>query len=218
MLANVATLVTLAASAMVAAMPADNLNFKRAPSGPDPTFTISQAKLDANIKCPLQPGGSFAGVKKPVLLLPGTGTTGSVSWDHTYVPLTSQLGYQPCYVSPPPNMLGDLQDASEYTVNAVHRLYQASGKKVPVMSWSAGGLVMQWSLTFFPSMRTQVDRFIGFAPDFKGTVEGELLVEDGGLNSESALDLTDSLIPLSAFFDRPFSSSNSLRPHRAPGH
>lgn len=65
------------------------------PQGNDPALQNSQATLDAALVCPNQPGGSYVGVTKPILLLPGTGTSGSVSWDHTYVPLLSQLGYQP---------------------------------------------------------------------------------------------------------------------------
>lgn len=69
---------------------------KRAPpTGDDPAFVTPQATLDANIHCPLQPGGSYVNVTNPIFLVPGTGTTGSMSWDHTYVPLTSKLGYQP---------------------------------------------------------------------------------------------------------------------------
>jgi hypothetical protein len=79
----------------------------------------------------------------------------------------------PSYISPPPQLLGDLQDASEYFVNAVHRLTDTSGKKVPVITWSVGGLVAQWSATFYPSIRTLIDRKVGFAPDYRGTIEGE---------------------------------------------
>jgi hypothetical protein len=77
------------------------------------------------------------------------------------------------YISPPFQTTGDLQDAAEYFVNGVHRLTQQSGKKVPVMTWSVGGLIAQWSATFFPSIRNQIDRKVGFAPDYRGTIEGE---------------------------------------------
>lgn len=163
MKSNFAALLAFASAALVAAYPTPTS---------DPPFTIPQSQLDANIQCPQQPGGSYSGVKNPLLLVPGTGTTGPVSWDHTWVPLSSQLGYQPCYVSPPPNMLGDFQDATEYVVNAVQRLQQQSNKKVPVMTWSAGGLITQWGMTFYPSIRSKIDRLVSFAPDFKGTVEG----------------------------------------------
>ena len=70
-----------------------------------------------------------------------------------------QLGYTPCYVSPPPYMLNDSQTNAEYVVNAINRIYSASGnKKVPIMSWSQGGLITQWAFTFFPSTIGKTDR------------------------------------------------------------
>ena len=69
--------------------------------------------------------------------------------------------------------LADLQDAAEYFVNGVQRLSKTSGKKVPVITWSGRGLIAQWSATFYPSIRTMIDRKVGFAPDYRGTIEGE---------------------------------------------
>ncbi|PWN46955.1 alpha/beta-hydrolase [Violaceomyces palustris] len=162
---------------------------KAAPTGPDPALTTSQATLDANIACPLEPNASYSNVKNPILLVPGTGSTGPVSWDHTWVPLSSQLGYQPCYISPPPYMLGDAQINAEYIVNAVRRLNQASGKKVPVMTWSQGGLTTQWALTFFPSLKGQVRQLVAFAPDYRGTI-GAAALDLIGAASESVWQQT----------------------------
>lgn len=79
------------------------------------------------------------------------------------------------HVSPPDNMLDDLQDGAEYAVNGVRRLYSQTRKPVPVMTWSAGGLIAQWTLTFFPQTREKVDRVVAFAPDYRGTIEAYLL-------------------------------------------
>ena len=67
-------------------------------------------------------------------------------------------------------MLNDSQTNAEYVVNAINRIYSASGnKKVPIMSWSQGGLITQWAFTFFPSTIGKTDRFVSFAGDFRGT-------------------------------------------------
>lgn len=91
------------------------------------------------------------------------------------VALSLPLPVSSSHVSPPNNMLEDLQDGAEYAVNGVRRLYSQSRKPVPVMTWSAGGLIAQWSLTFFPQTREKVDRVIAFAPDYRGTIEAYLL-------------------------------------------
>ncbi|KAK0534886.1 hypothetical protein OC834_001733 [Tilletia horrida] len=145
-----------------------------APPTSDPALVTPQATLDANIQCPGLSGG-YAAAKNPILLVPGTGNTGSESFDSNYVILTRNLGYQPCYISPPPFMLNDSQINAEYVVNAVSRLNAASGKKIPVLGWSQGNLIIQWALTFFPSTVGKVDRFVSFAGDFRGTVLAYLL-------------------------------------------
>ncbi|CBQ70828.1 probable Lipase B precursor [Sporisorium reilianum SRZ2] len=154
---------------------------KRLPSGSDPAYTLSKAQLDSVLACQ---NGSPSSQKNPILLVPGTGTTGPQSFDSNWIPLSTQLGYSPCWVSPPPFMLNDTQVNAEYIVNAVKVLSSASGAKVPVLTWSQGGLAAQWALTFFPSIRTQVDRLMAFAPDYKGTVLAAFLTTPG-LASES---------------------------------
>ncbi|SPO32409.1 probable Lipase B precursor [Ustilago trichophora] len=145
---------------------------KRLPSGSDPALETSKATLDAGLTCA---NGSPSSQAKPILLVPGTGTTGD-SFDSSWIPLSSMLGYNPCWVSPPPFMLNDSQINAEYIVNAVNVLYAGSGStKVPVITWSQGGLATQWALTFFPSIRSKVDRLMAFAPDYKGTVEASFL-------------------------------------------
>lgn len=149
---------------------------KRLPYGHDPKYSISTTDLLAGLTCT---SGTPKTVKNPILLVPGTGTTGVQSFDSNWIPLSQSLGYTPCYVSPPPSMLGDVQINAEYVAYAIKRLNKSSGKKVPVLSWSQGGLATQWALTFFPSLRAKTSRFIAFAPDYKGTVSSGLLKAAG---------------------------------------
>ncbi|CDR88135.1 probable Lipase B precursor [Sporisorium scitamineum] len=145
---------------------------KRLPSGSDPAFTLSQSQLSSVLTCQ---SGSPSSQTNPILLVPGTGTTGPQSFDSNWIPLSTSLGYSPCWISPPPFMLNDTQVNAEYIVNAVKTLHSGSGAKVPVLTWSQGGLATQWALTFFPSIRSQVDRLMAFAPDYKGTILAALL-------------------------------------------
>ncbi len=140
------------------------------PPTQDPAFSVPQSVLDASLECPGADKNNLAG-KRPLLLIPGTGNTGPESWDFTYVPLGRQLGYTPCYISPPPFMLNNSATNAEYVVNAINRVYAANNnQKFPLASWSQGGLITQWALTFFPSTQNKVDRFFSFAGDFRGTI------------------------------------------------
>lgn len=85
-------------------------------------------------------------------LVPGTGGTAASDYDNNYLLLLGKntgvagggLGYDVCSVSPPPNMLGDIQVASEYIAFALNLISTASVRNggpsaFPVTSWSQGG-------------------------------------------------------------------------------
>lgn len=72
-------------------------------------------------------------------------------------------------INTPAALLEDAQDSVQYLVYAIHVLSaQAPGGKVPVFTWSLGGVLMQWAFTFYPSVRSQVKNFFALAPDFRG--------------------------------------------------
>lgn len=171
---------------------------KRLPSGSDPAFSTPKSVLDAGLTCK---NGSPSSQTKPILLVPGTGVTGEQNYDSNWIPLSSALGYSPCWVSPPPFMLNDSQVNAEYIVNAVSVLYSGNGnQKVPVLTWSQGGLATQWGLTFFPSIRSKVDRLMAFAPDYKGTIEASFL-NAVGLSSQSVWQQTSGSAFLTALMN-----------------
>ena len=80
------------------------------------------------------------------------------------------LGYDVCYVAPPPYMTADIQDTLEYIVNAVHRIYDASGTTFPIMGHSQGGLAIQSALTYYPSIRKELSQYISLAGSLHGTI------------------------------------------------
>lgn len=137
----------------------------------DPAFTIPMDELTAQLNC-TNPGGIYA-VKNPFLLVPGTGTNGTQTWEHGYRKLLGHddggLGYDVCYVSPPPYMLDDIQNTTQYIANAIDLLNQVTCRPLPVMGWDLGGLATQFTFTFYPSTRRKVSHFFGLAADFRGT-------------------------------------------------
>ncbi|CAD7060991.1 hypothetical protein CF336_g6762 [Tilletia laevis] len=142
------------------------------PSGADPALSLPQALLDSKLYCPRRTDGSYKGIKNPLLLVPGTGTTGAESWDPSLAKLAPSIGFDPCYISPEPYLLNDTTKSVDYFVNAVRRLHAESGKAVPVAGWSQGNLIVQVGLTFFPQVREKDANFVSLAGDFRGTTNG----------------------------------------------
>lgn len=79
------------------------------------------------------------------------------------------LGYDVCYVAPPPYMTADIQETLQYIVNAVHRIHDISGTTFPIMGHSQGGLAIQSALTYYPSIRNEVSQYISLAGSLHGT-------------------------------------------------
>ncbi|CAD6908097.1 unnamed protein product [Tilletia laevis] len=146
------------------------------PSGTDPALSLQQALLDSKLYCPGRVDGSYKEVKNPLLLVPGTGTTGAESWDSSLAKLAPSIGFDPCYISPEPYLFNDTTKSVEYFVNAVRRLHAESGKAVPVAGWSQGNLIVQVGLTFFPQVRAKVANFVSLAGDFRETTMVGLLI------------------------------------------
>lgn len=119
-----------ACSALVSASPLVPF-LKHLPSGSDPSYTLSPTQLASVLTCQT---GTPSSQTNPILLVPGTGTTGPQSFDSNWIPLSASLGYTPCWISPPPYMLNDTQLNAEYIVYAVHTLSSGTGSPVPVLT------------------------------------------------------------------------------------
>lgn len=85
----------------------------------------------------------------------------------------------PVYVNIPGNLLRDEQTNAEYAAYAINYISSITSSNVTVMSWSAGGPVTQWALKYWPSTRSHVSDFIPISPDFKGTLQGNLVASPG---------------------------------------
>ncbi|PWN48352.1 alpha/beta-hydrolase [Violaceomyces palustris] len=159
------------------------------PRASDPVFTASVEEMKAAITCP-DISSSSSSSSNPaeggtVLLVPGTATTGSECFKDTpYVQLLPHQGrgYKVCWVDLPDHTLGDVQVAAEYVAFAIEHLSQqrrreqgSSAAKINVIGHSQGGLVVQWALNFWETKRELVEKFIGLAANFQGSLLSDLL-------------------------------------------
>ncbi|OBT82604.1 hypothetical protein VE02_07977 [Pseudogymnoascus sp. 03VT05] len=115
--------------------------------------------------------------KQPVLLVPGTSLPGGVSYSNAFGKLLAASSYaDPVWLNIPGYSLGDAQVSGEYVAYAMNYLSGVSQQKnISVVSWSQGGINTQWGLKYWPSTRSVVSDFVALAPDFKGTVEVDLV-------------------------------------------
>ncbi len=133
---------------------------------PGPPLTPSSADLASSLTCT---DSLEDATKDPVLLSPGTATTGAESFAWNWEPALDQLGVPWCAIDLPQQALGPIDVAGEYLVHAIRYMHETSGRKVDILGWSQGGMSMRWSLRFWPDTRAMVDDVMGFAPSNHGT-------------------------------------------------
>jgi hypothetical protein len=92
-----------------------------------------------------------------------------INWEHTLVPPLVQAGFQPCYVAVPGRLFHETQTSAEYVSHAIKKLAADSKGDISIVSWSAGSLVTQWTLTFYPATRAHVRRHIALGPSYRGS-------------------------------------------------
>lgn len=165
----------------------NNIN-PRSPSSPiypsamnstDPDFTLSEAKLRAAIQIP----SSFTyGQRPPVILVPGTGGYGGENFDSNILKVLSGATFgDAVWLNVPGALLDEAQRNAEYVAYAVNYISGISGhKNVSLISWSQGGLDIQWAFTFWPSIRFKVSDFVAVSPDFHGTTLAKALCLSAG--------------------------------------
>jgi hypothetical protein len=133
---------------------------------PGPALTPTVAEMDAALTCT---DSVTNAAKDPVLLSPGTATTGAESFAWNWEPALDQLGIPWCAIDLPQQALGPIDVAGQYIVHAIRHMHEISGRKVDILGWSQGGMSMRWSLRFWPDTRPMVDDVMGFAGSNHGT-------------------------------------------------
>ncbi|KAK9413916.1 hypothetical protein SUNI508_11492 [Seiridium unicorne] len=119
--------------------------------GVDPELRISVTQLDQAVTYPVQ----VENAKDVVLLVHGTGMTTQINWESTLVAPPARKGFQPCYLEIPARLSHNGQISAEYVNHAIKKVvreHPAAANDVSIISWSAGALVTQWTLTFIPRL------------------------------------------------------------------
>uniref|UniRef100_A0A8H7TNL2 AB hydrolase-1 domain-containing protein n=1 Tax=Bionectria ochroleuca TaxID=29856 RepID=A0A8H7TNL2_BIOOC len=135
------------------------------PTGRDPALKEDVALLDRAISRPAQ----VPEAKEAVLLVHGTGMTPEINWDHTLLPPLVQEGFQPYYLEVPKRLFLDIQHNAEYVSYAINKIASEHDARISIISWSAGSLTTQWTLTFFPETRANVKRHISLGGSHRGS-------------------------------------------------
>jgi hypothetical protein len=108
--------------------------------------------------------------KQPVLLVPGTGVPTGSSYYFSYEKLLAETDFaDPVWVNIPGNSLGDVQTNAEYVAYAINYISGVSNNsKIGAISWSQGGLDVQWALRYWPSTREILEDFMAISADSMG--------------------------------------------------
>jgi hypothetical protein len=155
----------------------DQNNNPKNPSSPvypkdtvaDAPYSIPEDQLRGVIRIP--PGFSY-GAKPPLIMVPGTGSTGYLTFTGNFIKqFTGSAFADPVWLNIPDYLYDDAQLNAEYVAYAINYISGVSGKKnVSVIAWSQGNLDTQWALKYWPSTRSIVSDFISISPDFHGTI------------------------------------------------
>jgi hypothetical protein len=151
----------------------------------DAPYSLSEDTLRKAIFIP----STFTyGKKRPLLMLPGTGSYGGSTFANNLRKLLTGTSYaDPVWLNVPGGLLGDAQLTAEYIAYAINYISAVSNnnKNLAVTSWSQGGLDAQWVFQYWPSTRAVVKDFLPVSPDFKGTVFANALC----LSPDSAVNV-----------------------------
>ncbi|KAH8721543.1 hypothetical protein GQ44DRAFT_775120 [Phaeosphaeriaceae sp. PMI808] len=121
----------------------------------DAPYSVSEDALRKAIYIPL---GFTYGSKRPVIMVPGSGSYGGIVYANNLRKLlTGQSFADPVWLNIPGALLRDAQVNSEYIAYAINYI-------------SAICLNAQWALKYWPSTRKVVKDFLPVSPDFRGTV------------------------------------------------
>lgn len=143
----------------------------------DAPYDLSEQALRSAIYIPSTFQYGRKGAPQPVILVPGTGNTGYITYIGNYIPLLqgSNIG-DPVWLNIPGYLLNDVQTNAEYVAYAINYIYGISNHRKPaVFSWSQGGVDAQWAFKYWPSTRSRVTDLVAFSPDFHGTVLANLI-------------------------------------------
>ncbi|KFA81208.1 hypothetical protein S40288_07527 [Stachybotrys chartarum IBT 40288] len=110
------------------------------------------------------------GQKPPVILLPGTGVTGYLSFVGNFIPLLTGTDWaDPVWVNVPGDMLDDVQTNAEYAAYAMNYIASLTKRNVAVIGWSQGNLIAQWAFKYWPSTRKTTTDHVAVSANYNGS-------------------------------------------------
>ncbi|RGP78875.1 hypothetical protein FLONG3_3074 [Fusarium longipes] len=151
----------------------------------DAPYTTSEEKLRAAIYIP--PTFTY-GKKPPVILFPGTGSTGYTTFRGNFIPLLTDVEWaDPVWVNVPALLLEDVQLNAEHAAYALNYIASLTQRNVSVIAWSQGNIDVQWALKYWPSTRKVTTDHVAVSADYKGTALANIGGATGLINTPSVL-------------------------------
>ena len=163
----------------------------------DAPYSISESTLRSAIYIP----STFTyGQKPPVVLFPGTGATGYVTFDGNFIPLLTGVEYaDPVWVNVPGFLLDDAQHNAEFAAYALNYIASLTNRNVSIIAWSQGNIDAQWAFKYWPSTRNVTSDHIAISPDYHGTINANFIDIVGIADAPSVLQ--QQYVGTSTFID-----------------
>ncbi|KAI6758327.1 hypothetical protein HG530_010567 [Fusarium avenaceum] len=151
----------------------------------DAPYTVPEEKLRAAIYIP----ETFTyGKLPPVILFPGTGSTGFIAFRGNFIPLLKGVDWaDPVWVNVPGLLLDDAQTNAEYAAYALNYIAAITKRNVQVIAWSQGNIDVQWALKYWPSTRKVTEDHVAVSADYNGTILANFVDISGITNAPSVV-------------------------------
>lgn len=109
--------------------------------GSDAPYSVDEETLRKAIFIPDDFDAKDSAGQQPIVLLPGTGNTGFITFQGNYIKLLqADNRFNPVWVNIPGYLLDDAQTNAEYAAYAINYIGAVTGKKLGVIAWSQGNI------------------------------------------------------------------------------
>lgn len=109
--------------------------------GSDAPYSLDEDTLRKAIYVPDDFSTKDQAGQLPIVLLPGTGNTGFITFQGNYIKLLqADNRFNPVWVNIPGYLLDDAQINAEYAAYAINYIGAVTGKKLGVIAWSQGNI------------------------------------------------------------------------------
>lgn len=109
--------------------------------GSDAPYSLDEETLREAIFMPDDFNAKNMAGQQPVVLLPGTGNTGFITFQGNYIKLLqADNRFNPVWVNIPGYLLDDAQINAEYAAYAINYIGAVTGKQLGVIAWSQGNI------------------------------------------------------------------------------